>query len=87
MQSVAGDWRKLHNEQLHDLYCSPNITWVITFSRIRWSGHTACSGRTETHPGFEWGNFEGKRPHGMPRHMWEGNVKMDREQIEWEGID
>jgi len=53
---------------------------------MRWSGHAACSGRREIHPGFEWGNLEGKRPHGLPRHIWEGNVKMDLEQVEWEGL-
>jgi hypothetical protein len=54
---------------------------------MRWSGHAACLGRREKHPGFEWGNFEGKRPHGLHRQMWESNVKMYIEQMEWEGMD
>ena len=38
---VTGDWRRLHNEKLYDLYCSPNIIWVIKSGRIRWTGHVA----------------------------------------------
>jgi len=86
MESVTGDWRHLHNEELLDFYSSPNTTWVITFSRMRWSGHAACSGRREVQSGFKWGNLEGKRTHGLPRHIREGNVKMDLEQMEWEGL-
>jgi hypothetical protein len=54
---------------------------------MRWAAHAACSGRREIRPEFEWGNFEGKRPHGLPGHIWEGSVKMDIEQMDWEGID
>jgi hypothetical protein len=36
---VKGEWRKLHNEDLNDLYCSPNIVWVIQLRRMRWAGH------------------------------------------------
>ena len=39
--NVTGEWRKLHNEDLNDLYSSPNIVWVIK-SRMRWAGHLAC---------------------------------------------
>jgi hypothetical protein len=86
MESVTGDWRQLHNEELLDFYSSPNITWVITFSRMRWSGHAACSGRREIHPGFEWGDLEGKRAHGLPSRIWEGNLKMGLEQMERDGL-
>ena len=41
---VKGEWRKLHNEELYDLYSSPKIVWVIKFSRMRWAGHVACMG-------------------------------------------
>jgi hypothetical protein len=41
---VTGDWRRLHNEELNDLYCSPNIVWVIKWRRMGWTGHVACMG-------------------------------------------
>ena len=41
---VTGEWRKLHNEELNDLYCSPNFVRVIKSSRIRWAGHVARMG-------------------------------------------
>ena len=52
---VTGDWRKLHNEELNDLYCSPNIVRVIKRRRLRWAGHVASIGREEAYTWFWWG--------------------------------
>jgi len=41
---VTGEWRKLYDEELNDLYCSPNIIWVIRSRRMTWAGHVACIG-------------------------------------------
>ena len=56
---VTEEWRKLHKEELNDLYCSPNIFRVIKSRRIRWTGHVACmgGGRGVAYTGFWWGNL------------------------------
>ena len=67
---VTGEWRKLYNEELNYLYCSPNIVWVIK-SRKRWAGHEA---RMEERRGIYRvlvGKPEGKRPLGRPTNRWE----------------
>jgi hypothetical protein len=72
-----GSWRKLYNDELHNLYSSPNIVRVIKPRSMRWAGHVACMRE-------EKGVFrvlvrrpEGKRPLGRPRRRWEDNIKMD----------
>ena len=52
---VTGEWRKLHNEELNDLYCLPNIVWVVKSRRIRWTGHVARIGEGVVYTGFWWG--------------------------------
>jgi hypothetical protein len=54
---VTGEWRKLHNEELRDLYSSPNIVWVIKSRRMRWTGRVAQMGRREACIGFWWENL------------------------------
>jgi hypothetical protein len=51
------EWRKLCNEELNDLYSSPNIVWVIKLRRMRWAGHVVLWGRGEAYTGFWWGNL------------------------------
>jgi len=54
---VTADWRKLHNDELNDLYCSPNIVRIIKSRRMRWAEHVALRGRGEAITGFWWGKL------------------------------
>ena len=74
---ITGEWRKLHNEELNDLYCSLNIIRVIKSSRMRWAGHVACIwDRRGPYRDLLW-TPEGKRPLGIPRHRWKHNMKLE----------
>ena len=79
---VTGEWRKLHNEELNDLYSSPNIIPVIKPRRMRWVGHVLHMGEIRGVYGVLVGKPEGKRPLGGPRHRWEDNIKMDLQGVE-----
>ena len=72
---VTGEWRKLHNEELNDLYCSPNIFRVIKSRRMRWTGHVARMGESRGVYGVLVGKPEGKKPLGRLRRRWEDNIK------------
>jgi hypothetical protein len=70
-----GSWRKLHNDELHSLYSSPNIVRVIKSRRMRWAGHVARMGEGRSVYMVLVGRTEGKRPLGRPRRRWEDNIK------------
>jgi len=84
---VTGEWRKLHNEELNDLYCSPNIVRVIKSRRMRWAGHVARMGERGGVYRVLVGKPEGKRPLGKPRHRWEDNIKVDLQEVGCRGVD
>ena len=83
---VTGEWRKLHNEELNDLHCSPNIVRVIKSRKIRWAGHAARMGEKGVYR-ISVGEPEGKRPLGRPRRRWEDNIKMDLQEVGCGGMD
>jgi len=72
---VTGVWRKLHNEELNDLYCSPNILRVRKSRRRRWAGHVARMGERRGTYRVLVGKPDGKRPLGRPGRRWVGNSK------------
>jgi hypothetical protein len=67
---VTGGWRKLHNEELHNLKFSRSIIRMIKSRRMTWAGNIARMGRKGTHYGILVGKPEGKRPLGKPVHTW-----------------
>jgi hypothetical protein len=84
---VTGEWRKPHNEELNDLYCSPNIVRVIKSRRMRWAGLVAGM---EEERGVHWGLVgkpEGRRPLGRPSSRWEDNIRMDLQEVGCGGMD
>ena len=78
---VTGDRRKLHNEELGDLYSLPNIVRVVKSRRMRWTGHVARMEGRGVHRVLV-GKAEGKRPLGRPRRRLEDNIKMDLQEVE-----
>jgi hypothetical protein len=84
---VTGGWRKLHNEELHDLYASPSIVRVIKARRVRWVGHVACMGEVRGAYNILVGKPEGRRPLGRSRRGWEDNIKMDLWEIGFGVVD
>jgi hypothetical protein len=88
---VMEGWRKLHNEDLHNLYSSPSIIRIIKSRRMRWAGHVARMGEKRSVYKLLVGKPEGKRPLGNPRRRWIDNIKMDLLEIglnvvDWIGV-
>jgi hypothetical protein len=78
---VTGEWRKLHNEELKDLYSLPNIVWVVKSRRMRLAGHVARMGEDRGVYRVLMGKPEEKRPLGRPRRRWEDNIKIDLQEV------
>jgi hypothetical protein len=84
---VAGEWRRLHNEERNDLYSSPNIILVIKSRIMRWAGHVARMGEGRGAYRILVGRSEGRRPLERPRRRREDDVKMDLQEVGWRGMD
>jgi hypothetical protein len=84
-REIGGSWRKFHNDELHSLYSSPNIVWVIKSRRMRWAEHVARTGEGRGVYRVLVGRPEGKRPLGRLRRRWADNIKMDLTEIVIDG--
>ena len=74
---LTGEWRKLQNEELYDMYSSPNAVRVIKSRRMRWAGHVARIGERRGVYRDLVGKPDGKSPLRRTRRRWEDNIKMD----------
>jgi len=88
---VTGEWRRPHNEELNDLYPSPNFVRVIKSTRMRWAGHVARMGEERGVYRVLVGKPEGKRPLGRPRRRSVDNIRMDLQEVgcgymDWIGL-
>jgi hypothetical protein len=84
---VTGEWRKLHNEELHNLYSSPDIIRPVKSRRMRWAGHAARMGEERKVYKVLVGKPEGKRPLERPRRRWEYGVRMDLRKNGFRGVE
>ena len=88
---VTEEWRRLHNEELNELYSPPNIVQVIKSRRMRWAGHVARMGEVRGLYRVLVGKPEGKRPLGRPWRRWVDNIRMDLQEVgcgymDWIGL-
>jgi hypothetical protein len=84
---VTGEWRKLHNEELHNLCSSPDIVRKVKSRRMRWVGHAARMGEERKVYKVLVGKSEERRPLGKPRHRWEDGIRMDLSETGLGGVD
>jgi hypothetical protein len=87
VDEVTGEWRKLHNEELHNLYLSPDIIRQVKSRRMRWAGHVARMEEEKKLYKVLVGKPEGKRPLGRPRRRSEDGIGMDLREIGLGGVD
>jgi hypothetical protein len=83
---VTEEWRKLHNEELHNLYLLPDIIRQVKSRRMRWAGHVARMGEERKVYKVLVGKPEEKRPLGRPRRRWEDDIRMDLREIGLGGV-
>jgi hypothetical protein len=91
LSPLTGGWRKLHNEEFHNLYSSPSIIRIIKSRRMRWAGHVARRGEMRNVYRLLVRKSEGKRPLGRPRRRWMDNIMMDLFEmglkvVDWIGL-
>jgi hypothetical protein len=84
---VTGEWRKLHNEELHNLYSFQDIIRQVKSRRMRWAGHVSRMGEEREVYKVLLGNPEGKGPLGRPRRRWEDGIRKDIREIVLGGVD
>ena len=84
---VTGEWRNQHNEELNDLYCSPNIVRVIKSKVMKWAGHVVRMGERRGAGKVLVGKPEGKKPLGRLRRRWEDNIKIDLQEVGCGDVD
>jgi hypothetical protein len=84
---VTGQWKKLHNEELHISYSSPDIIRQIKSRRMRWAGHVACMVEERKVYRVLVDKPQGKRPFGRPRRRWEDAIRMNLREIGWGSVE
>jgi hypothetical protein len=84
---VTREWRKLHNEELHYLYSSPNIIRMIESRRMRCAGHVERMREKSNPYRILVGKPDGKTPLGRQRRRWMDNIKINFRELEWDGVD
>jgi hypothetical protein len=84
---VTGEWRKLYNEELHDLYSSPSIIRIMKARGMRWTGHVALMGEKKNAYRLLLGKPDGRKPLGRPRRRWLDNIRMDLVEVGWGDVD
>ena len=82
-----GEWRKIHNEKIKDLYCSPKIIWLIKSRRIRWAGNVASMEEIRAVYRVLFGKSEVKRSLVGHRRRWTDNIKIDLLKVGMKGMD
>jgi hypothetical protein len=83
----TGEWRKLHNQEFHDLYSSPSIIRIMKARRTRWTGHVARRWEKRNADRLLVGKPEGRKPLGRPRRRWVDNIRMDLVEVGWGDVD